>query len=198
MMATRTPANGASELQHANAHDRAKVSIFQVFRSSFEEHDARRRNFSDPNDEVAITRRSRPRREGVTADQLRAHLAIDLDALLNTIRLDAVCDLSDAPHVAGSVVNYGFRDLSSVSLTQLQRQDLISSIQKSLLRHEPRIVPETLHVSVLEAEADSHRRIKIAVEAEIAGDPVDVPVDFDAEVDFGAGKMRMSTLRVNA
>jgi type VI secretion system protein ImpF len=28
------------------------------------------------------------------------------------------------------------------------------------------------------------------------GDPVDIPMDFDAEVDLGAGKLRMSKLRV--
>jgi type VI secretion system protein ImpF len=36
----------------------------------------------------------------------------------------------------------------------------------------------------------------ITVSAEMIGDPVDVPLDFDAEVDLGAGKLHMSKLRV--
>ena len=40
------------------------------------------------------------------------------------------------------------------------------------------------------------QRISLSVSAELIGDPVDIPVDFDAEVDLGAGKLRMSKLRV--
>ncbi|WP_330647226.1 type VI secretion system baseplate subunit TssE [Thioclava sp. FTW29] len=197
-MAARDPAQPKSGFKHWNGHERAKISIFQVFRSAFEEHDARRANGPAQGGEVEVTQRSKPRREGVSADQLRRHLKSDLDALLNTIRLDAAQDLDDAPYVADSILNYGFRDLSSVSLAELQRQDLVQSIRESLLRHEPRLLAESLHVRVVEPDGNARQRLSISVEAEMAGDPVDIPVDFDAEVDLGSGNMKMSTLRVKA
>jgi len=40
--------------------------------------------------------------------------------------------------------------------------------------------------------------IAISVSAELMGDPVDVPLDFEAEVDLGAGKLNMSRLQVQS
>ncbi|ARC90731.1 type VI secretion system baseplate subunit TssE [Rhodovulum sp. MB263] len=178
--------------------DRAKISIFQIFRSAHEEHDARRANRPAENGETEVSARSKPRREGVSASILRAHLQADLDALLNTIRLDAATDLSDAPHVANSILNYGFRDLSSVSPAEFHSPAIVESIRESLLRHEPRFLPGTLEVRVVDANGDSGQRLSVTVEGELTGDPVDLSVGFDAEVDLGAGKMDMSDLRMRS
>ena len=176
--------------------DRSKISVMHVFRSAYYEHDAKKANEKSEDGTAQISSRSKQRRHGVSEDTLKAHLQADLNSLLNTIRLDAVVDLTDAPHVARSVANYGFQDLSNVTKADLNDSMLVNSIRQSLLDHEPRLIPETVEVKVADKTEDVNQRLSIIVSAELMGDPVDIPVDFSAEVDLGSGKMNMSDLKV--
>ena len=136
------------------------------------------------------------RRDGVDETTLKAHVQADLGALMNTIQLGAAIDLTDVPHVQRSILNYGFRDLSDITARDLNSSSVVASIRQSLLDHEPRIVPETLEVQVADGTGNTQHRLEISVTAELMSDPVDVPVAFEAEVDLGAGKLRMRSLRV--
>lgn len=177
--------------------ERAKVSIFQTFRNAYHEGDARRAQ-ARGGGETEISERSRQRREGVSERTMRDHLEADLNALLNTIQLGSCVDLSDYPHVQGSIANFGFRDLSSVSLAEMNSHSIKDTIRQSLINHEPRLVPESIDVQVTEIEDDVRQRLSISVSAELTGDPVDIPLDFDAEIDVSVGKLRMSHLKVQA
>ena len=178
--------------------DRAKISIMQVFRSAHFEHDARKARERRTDGESEVTERSKQRRDGVSEDTLRAHLQADLGALLNTIRLDATVSLEDTPHVARSVANYGFQDLGAVTEADLNRRGLVDSIRQSLLDHEPRLIRDSVEVTLTTRENDARQRLMVSVSAELMGDPVDVPVDFAAEIDMGAGKLRMTDLQVQS
>ncbi|MEQ8899779.1 MAG: type VI secretion system baseplate subunit TssE [Roseovarius sp.] len=177
-------------------HERAKVSLFQVFRDANERHDAKVGRPANEGGETEISVRSKLRRDGIPRDKLRTHLQADLNALLNTVRLDATVSLEDAPHVARSVLNYGFRDLSNIAASELNTPQITASIRQSLIDHEPRLLPESIEVRITRNDGGTAQRISLSVSAELIGDPVDIPVDFDAEVDLGAGKLRMSKLRV--
>ena len=176
--------------------ERAKVSILQVFREAHFEHDARKGNAGVVAGESQVSNRSQQRRDGISEQQLRRHLEADLAALLNTIHLGSSVPLDDTPHVEKSIINYGFRDLSGISLSEIKRPTMIAAIRQSLIDHEPRLVRESIEVKVGQAEGDSKQRLSISVAAELMGDPVDIPLDFDAEIDVGAGKLKMSKLRV--
>jgi len=191
---TEKPAN--PQRRHLRRGERAKVSIMQIFRSSFEDKDARRASERSEMFDSKISIRSRQRREGVSEKQLRDHLQADLAALLNTIRLDAVVDLEDAPLVARSILNYGFRDLSSISASELKSPQIVQSLRQSLIDHEPRLVPNSIEVKVVNPDSSTNQRMSIAVSAELMADPVDIPMSFEAEVDLGAGKLKMSRLRI--
>lgn len=171
--------------------ERAKVSILQTFRDSFEAGDARRAQIA-----TDTGPRSLPRRISLDETTLRRHLQTDLNALLNTIELGSAIDLEDVPHVQASIVNYGFRDLSSVSLAELTMPKIKQTLRDSLINHEPRLRRDSVEVKVITPEGDEHQRLFIEVSAELMGDPVDIPLDFDAEVDVSAGKLRMSKLRI--
>lgn len=171
--------------------ERAKVSILQVFRNSFEAGDAKG-GTSDAGP------RSLQRRDGLDEATLRSYLETDLNALLNTVELGSVVDLQDLPHVAASVANYGFGDLSSVATADINSPRIKETIRKSLINHEPRLVRDSIEVTVVEPDGDNRQRLSISVSAELMGDPIDIPLDFDAEVDMAAGKMKMSKLRMQA
>lgn len=178
--------------------DKSRVSLLQIFRSAHAERDARIELSPQVEGETTITRRSRMRRDGVDESTLRAHVQADLSALMNTIQLGAAVDLGDAPHVERSILNYGFRDLSDITARELGSAEVVASIRRSLLNHEPRIVPETLEVRVADGSESTQHRLDIAVTAELMSDPVDVPFAFEAEVDLGAGKLRMRRVRVSS
>ena len=97
-----------------------------------------------------------------------------------------------------SVVNYGFRDLSNVAPQDLNSRGIVESIRQSLMDYEPRLIRESIDVRLSSKAGDKRQRIAIAVSAELMGDPVDVPLDFEAEVDLGAGKLNMSRLQVQS
>ena len=195
-MAKSASDKGSSGQRLWRKGDRAKISIMQVFRESYLEHDARKANQASDTGEATISKRSQQRRDGVSESQLRAHLEADLNALLNTIQLGSAVSLDDAPHVQASIANYGFRDLSGISVSEINTPKMVETIRHSLLTFEPRLLSESIDVSVTGAEGDERQRLSISVSAELMGDPVDIPLDFDAEVDLGAGKLKMSKLRV--
>ena len=177
--------------------ERSKVSVMHVFRSAFEEHDARKDRGKVETGEGEITKRSMQRRDGVGLDALKRHLEFDLSALMNTIQLDSAVSLDDAPYVQRSVLNYGFRDLSDVTARDLNDLEVVNSLRQSLLDHEPRIIPASLDVHVTDrGDGNARHQLMIHISAELMGDPVDVPIDFDAEVDLGVGKLKLSNLKV--
>lgn len=184
--------------------DRAKISLMHVFRSHFEE--------SRPVSKDGSEARRIAAREGITDTLLRNHIEAELSALLSTVRLDACFQEQGGeqgkralvkspwheshPHLARSILNYGFCDLSDVTEYDLQKPDLVRLIHESLVAFEPRLIAETIKINVRNRDGGRDQRISLFVEADMTGDPVDIPIDFDAEVDLGAGKMRMSGVRV--
>lgn len=181
--------------RHWRAGDRAKVSIMNVFRAC----DGRLAASGPADGAREITARSLQRRDGAGEEALSQHLQADLHMLHNTTRLAAAESLDDAPHVARSVLNYGFRDLSDLSATEVGAPDVERSIRRSLLDHEPRIIPATLEAAIRAAAGTgADQRIELSVSAELMSDPVDIALDFDAEVDLGAGKLRLGRFRVQS
>jgi type VI secretion system protein ImpF len=176
--------------------DRKQVSLMHVFRSAVERGDSRdgRTTYRDGDREV--TQRSKERREGTDEETLRRHLSNDMASLMNTIALDAIVDLDDAPYVRNSIINFGFSDLSTMSQSQFAATDVAKFIRETLIRHEPRLIAGTIDINVnIEAQSVS-QRLTFDISAEMVATPVDVPLSFMAEVDMGAGKMQMTRLKV--
>jgi len=177
---------------------KAKTSILQVFRASHSDRDSHHRRQISDDGTTRLTSARKQRRFGVSEHQLRRHLEADLAALLNTIHLEATVSLDEAPHVANSILNYGFRDLSGLGRVALNTPAVVDTLRQSLIRFEPRLIAETLDVQIRDTGSGKTHHLAIFVTAELLGDPVDVPLDFDAEIDLGAGKMSLSNLRMNA
>jgi type VI secretion system protein ImpF len=176
--------------------DRKQVSLMHVFRSAVERGDSRdgRTTYRDGDREV--TQRSKERREGTDEETLRRHLSSDMASLMNTIALDAIVDLDDAPYVRRSIINFGFSDLSTMSQSQFAATDVAKFIRETLIRHEPRLIPGTIDITVNVDAQSVSQRLTFDISADMVATPVDVPLSFMAEVDMGAGKMQMTRLKV--
>ncbi|AUH32947.1 type VI secretion system baseplate subunit TssE [Paracoccus tegillarcae] len=175
-----------------------QMSIMQIFRASARAGDARDAAPAERrvDEDRMISVRRRQSRDGTDPASLQADLAADLGSLMNTVRLDAMVPLTDAPLVERSIVNFGFRDMSSLTQSQETNSRIAASIRESLIRHEPRLIAETLEVRVSERDEMTDQRIFFDITAEMRASPADLPMDFVAEVDLGAGKLRMTGRRV--
>lgn len=175
---------------------RKQVSLMHVFRSAAERGDSRTGDSARQDGDREVSRRSKERREGIDEGALRRHLSGEMAALMNTINLEAVVDLSDVPHVRDSVLNFGFGDLSALDSRAAQSGEIARIIRDTLLRHEPRLIPETIEIRVMKVDEAVSRRLTFDIQAEMYASPVDVPLQFVAEIDGGAGKMQMTQIKV--
>ncbi|MCF6445710.1 type VI secretion system baseplate subunit TssE [Nereida sp. MMG025] len=201
-MASRSSSSKAPrQRQSRRIHERSRIALFDVFRHAFEENDssatAKSSTEADGLNTISeISGRSNARRIGVDEETLRQHVRVHLATLMNTIRLDAAVDLSEAPHVASSILNYGFQDLSNLTRKELTSHNIEQSIKDSLSRHEPRLLKESIHVRVGLLESENSQRVEVHVTADLIADPADIPVEFNADVDMGAGKVVLNSARL--
>ena len=174
-----------------------QVSLMNVFRQAARERDAKARDdtVTDADGRV-LSARSIERRDGAGQATLRDHLALDLGNLMATIHLEASVDLTGLEYVRKSILNYGIPDMSRLTVDDHRNAQVARDLRDALLAHEPRLIAETLQVKMRRAAADSDQRIAFDITAEMAARPVDVPLEFVAEIDTGAGKVALSSLVV--
>jgi len=172
--------------------DRLSSSLLHVFRVT---HAAR--------DAMAVS--PRVRADGklglVRADLKRTTLSeaavvetvrSDLIALLNTVHLDSALPLDDAPNVRRSILNYGFPDLVSRTLESNRTRDIGGEIEQVLKRHEPRLDPGSIRVEREKSDDKAaFPTLRFFVSASVRAHPIDLPLEFIAEVDEPAGKLRV-------
>lgn len=174
-------------------HERSRIALFDVFRDSFEDSQARRTEVLDDKTHTPFRVRSNSRRQGVDEGTLRAHVHDHLQTLMNSIRLDAAIDLDDAPNISSSILNYGFCDLSNMSKDQILSSEIARSIKQSLVDHEPRLVKRGIDVKIASIDQDVGQRLAVQVSADLIADPADIPVDYEADIDAGSGKIVLNS-----
>lgn len=191
-----SPPRSRSETTMVPGKDRHQLSLMHVFRAAHASRDSRKveKNMQDGNREM--TQRSKERRGGTDEETLRKHLNYDMASLMNTVNLDAVVPLDDHPYLAKSIINFGFGDLSHLSDSEKDADTVAALIRKTLLNYEPRLIAETLEVTMSTKQDGSNQRMTFDITAEMYASPADIPMNFVAEVDDGAGKIQLTKLRV--
>lgn len=170
-----------------------QVSLMNVFRQAAQQRDAKavKDIVADDGGRV-LSARTVERRDGASQDSLKSHLAQDLASLMGTINLEAVQSLDGFDHVRNSVLNYGLQDMSALTTESFQNAKVIKDMRTSLLANEPRLIEETLEIKFRKNTADAQQRIAFDIKAEMSARPMDVPLEFVAEIDAGAGKVQMT------
>jgi len=172
-----------------------QVPLMYAFRDAASARDARREErVVDETEARVLTERGSIRRRGANETELKRNLDIDLTNLVNTVCLGSVIDLEAHPHVQRSVLNFGVRDISHLTSESVSTADLATNLREALIHHEPRLIPESLEVSLRSEMDEVNQRIAFEVTAEMACRPVDIPLEFVAEIDVGSGKVRLSNL----
>ena len=174
-----------------------QVSLMNVFRQAAREKDAKAESEqTDSVDGRVLSSRSIERRDGADQATLRNHLATDLGNLMATIHLQASQPLDGLDYVRDSILNYGIQDLSRMTEDGAKSPRFLAALREQLLAHEPRLIAETLVIKLRKPDADSRQRMAFDISAEMSARPIDVPLEFVAEIDTGAGKIAISNLTV--
>ena len=168
-----------------------------VFREAAGKKDATSDGATYKEGEREISQRTIARRHGADQGSLKAHLNEDLAKLMHTIRLDAALDISKHKYVGKSVLNFGMDDMANMSSNSENRGHLERRLRQALIDHEPRLIPESIEVSMRDQDKDLSQKLAFNISADLAANPVDVPLEFVAEIDVGGGKVNLSKLKVN-
>ena len=167
----------------------------QAFRDAARARDSRKivdeRNATG---ERVIAGRRNMARRATNEQVLRRELSEDLATLLNTVNFGSTIDISDLPYVASSILNFGFADVSALTIDEMAVADVSAELREILQTYEPRLVPESIEVE-RDAGLDTNgMRARFTIRAEMRANPVDVPVEFVAELEIETAKMQISRL----
>ena len=174
-----------------------QVPLLNVFRSAAMDRDSQTKETRDGENDTEISTRQIERREGAPLDRLQTFFMIDLGNLLGTVHLEATEDLSEFPSVRKSILNYGVLEVTSLTITAGTGEDIRRKLKEALLDHEPRLIPDSVVVRARVSDGGQDQSMAFEIEAVLAARPVDVPLEFVAEIDTGEGKVVMSELTVH-
>jgi len=125
----------------------------------------------------------------VSLRRLREAIVRDLSWLLNTSQLGTSVDLTLYPQVANSVLNYGMRSRTAHEICGIDPVALHHEMLLSLRRFEPRLVPESLELTVVEDPQSGMFQIRL--EAEVWAYPQPLHMLMRTEVGGAAGAIRV-------
>lgn len=120
--------------------------------------------------------------------QLRASVLRDLAWLLNATHMQATQDLRDVAAVGSSTLNYGIPDLAGTSAAGRNDRTLERAVHEAVLTFEPRILAQTLKVSVRgEPERANRHALLIVIEGRLWAQPLPLNLYLQTELDLETG-----------
>jgi len=126
----------------------------------------------------------------VNEAQLREQVRRDLSWLFNTTQLAAGTDLAPYPHVQSSILNYGIADLTGQLLSSIKPGPLEKSVRAALLHYEPRLLPESLQITVkLGKNPFGTAALVVEVKADLHSDPLPLALHVRTEIDVETGRV---------
>jgi len=114
-----------------------------------------------------------------------------LVSLFNTTNLAAADDLSATPAVRSSILNYGFPDLSWRTIDENGLVELSREIEVALAVFEPRLAPGSIRARRDTTVSELELNIRFFVKADLVARPINVPVEFVAEIEVDSGKIKI-------
>ena len=124
----------------------------------------------------------------LSLSKLREGVIRDLAWLFNSGNLETTEDLSDYPHVARSVVNFGLPDLAGKTVSGLDVKAVEKLLKQIIQNFEPRILSNTLRINVSSQEsAMSANALTFDIEGEMWAQPTPQRLFLRTEIDLESG-----------
>ncbi|MBL9009726.1 MAG: type VI secretion system baseplate subunit TssE [Alphaproteobacteria bacterium] len=120
----------------------------------------------------------------------------DLSWLLNTVRLEETDDLSAAPEVARSVVNFGIPDFAVRTYAQVNVFEAAATLAGTIRTFEPRIDPRSLSVRGEKTMRDDVvQALVFHIACNVGQDQDPLRAGFKTEIDVETGDARLEQRR---
>lgn len=181
-------------MPEVSSKTRLSPPLMHVFRAANQAKDAKIaldiRN--EAGERILASRRLRAR-QVVTESVLRQEVSRDLDALLNTVAMESTIDLKDFPFVRKSILNFGIPDVAHRTIDELGLSDIPDEIKAAIMTYEPRLAKGTVQVERDMTVDAAELRVRFIVRADLTCDPVNVPIEFIADV-LDTGKIFIKRL----
>ena len=129
----------------------------------------------------------------ISIAKLRSSVLRDLSWLLNSVHFSATNDLSGCPRVEESVLNYGIPSFAGGSTDALGSAQIEAALREAILRFEPRLLPNSVKVRIVEDSLgeDAHNTIALEIDAELWCQPLPLQMYMKTEFDLEIGAARV-------
>ncbi|MFJ5368603.1 type VI secretion system baseplate subunit TssE [Bosea sp. CER48] len=169
---------------------RLRPPLMFAFREAHLEKDAKTAlDLRDEGGERVLAQRRAAPRAAITEQKLRREIAIDLEALVNTVNLEAALDLTGFDHVRHSILNHGFPDLARLSIDEHRVDTIREDLTEVLLGYEPRLIRRSIVVERDETLDAAELKVRFLVRGDLNCDPLNIPVQFVADLELDTGKI---------
>jgi type VI secretion system protein ImpF len=130
-------------------------------------------------------------RRMISMRRLRECVHRDLGWLFNSVSLDSGQDLSGAPYVAASVLNYGLPSFAGRMTSSIDRTLAAERLRRAIELFEPRL--SSVRVSVRERATDEDDgTLEFTIEAELWGQPVSQHLQLRTKIDVMTGDVTVA------
>lgn len=172
---------------------RVRLPLMEAFRAAHSARDARSHiDIHNEAGERVLSGRRSGARSVMSSAELQRCVAHDLERLMNAVNFAADTDLSLFPEVGHSILNHGFVDIARLSLEDSRVSDIAGEIEAALRRFEPRLASRSLAVWHDTDVDPSELKLRFVVRAEIEADPLNIPVEFLADLECDSGRVRVA------
>lgn len=143
-------------------------------------------------DEPSAKEESRHQRAG-SITSLRESVLRDLEWLMNTVNLESAVNLDAYPGLKSTVLNYGMPGLSGSTINNADREAIKKLIHDAIEAFEPRIMKNTLEVSLLEdADLVNPHAIAFQIQGTLWGRPMPEALFLRTELDLELGDVKVT------
>ena len=91
-----------------------------------------------------------------------------------------------------SILNFGLPDIAHRSIDETGVDSISEEIRRALIHFEPRLVPQTIRVAKASEFDEAELRVRFVVHADLLCEPLNVPVEFVADLELDSGNVTVS------
>jgi type VI secretion system protein ImpF len=172
--------------------DRYRVPLLHCFRDAYARGDARKDPNKSKDTDLVLSAAASLRRRGLSEAEIRQSVMESLVDIVNTIDLQSIIEMSDLDYASKSIVNYGIYDVSHLTSEDAGVDAIEQNMIAALLCFEPRIRRDSLQITREARFDDVTQKLLLSVYAEVSYQPLDIPLEFVAEIDLGSSKIIVS------
>jgi type VI secretion system protein ImpF len=175
--------------------DRQSAPLMFAFRAANAARDAKTKvDLRNEHGERVIAGRRATGRAPISEAVLRKEVSRDLDSLMNTIAMESSEDLTEFDNVRRSILNYGLPDIARMTLEESRVDGLAAELRKVLMTYEPRLDPLSIKASRDRSVRAEELKLRFLVTADLRCEPLNIPVEFVADVDVESGGINIARL----